>query len=124
MARKQNEAEFQAGNLRHDFENALECCQDLAGIACLKTLIETVDQIPADTFDIYIELFEELPDTELHQEMLSEVGEVGGSQKRRLNLWSASSRERLAQVRNALGAGLRSRATLSAALKAETVGKA
>src|SRR5271157_2380259 len=51
-------------------------------------------------------------------------GEVGGSQKRRLNLWSASSRERLAQVRNALGAGLRSRATLSAALKAETVGKA
>lgn len=54
MAQKQNEAEFQAGNLRHDFENALECCQDLAGIACLKTLIETVDQIPADTFDIYI----------------------------------------------------------------------
>jgi hypothetical protein len=62
----------------------------------LKTLIETVDQIPADIFDIYIELFEELPDTELHQEMLSEVGEVGGSQKRRLNLWSASSREPLA----------------------------
>jgi hypothetical protein len=75
MAQKQTEAKFQAEILRHDFENALEHCRNPAGIDCLKTLIQTAEQIPADIFDIYIELFEELPDTELHQEMLIEVRE-------------------------------------------------
>ena len=73
MAQGQTEADFRVEILRHDFEGALERCQDPAGIECLKTLIQTADQIPADIFDIYTELFEELPDTELHQEMLSEV---------------------------------------------------
>jgi hypothetical protein len=65
--------EFHAEILRHDLESALERSRDPAGIACLNGLIETIERIPPDIFDIYIELFEELPDTELHQEMLTEV---------------------------------------------------
>jgi hypothetical protein len=75
MPEKQTEAEFQADVLVLEFENAMERCRDPASITCLKTLIQTVHQVPADIFDIYVELFEELPDTELHQEMLTEVRE-------------------------------------------------
>jgi hypothetical protein len=75
MQDRQTEAGSQAELLRLAFENALERNRDAASIACLKTLIQTADQIPADIFDIYVELFEELPDTELHQEMLTEVRE-------------------------------------------------
>lgn len=73
MSEKQTEAESHTELLRLEFQNVLERSRDPASIACLKTLIQTADQIPADIFDIYTELFEELPDTELHQEMLTEV---------------------------------------------------
>ena len=73
MPEKESEAESRVEILRRGFENALERSRDPAAIACLKTLIQTADQIPADIFDIYTELFEELSDTELHQEMLTEV---------------------------------------------------
>ena len=39
-------------NLRFDFECTLEHSRDAEGIACLKSLIETVGQIPTEIFDI------------------------------------------------------------------------
>jgi len=75
MPKAETEAESQAKVLKLDFENALERSQNPAGVACLKALIQTVDQVPAEISDIYTELFEELPDAELHQAMLTEIRE-------------------------------------------------
>jgi hypothetical protein len=61
--------------LRLDFENTLEHSRGAEATASLKSLIETVDQIPTEIFDIFTELVEELPDSELLQDMLGKVSE-------------------------------------------------
>ena len=61
--------------LRLDFENTLEHSRGVEATASLKSLIETVDQIPTEIFDVFTELVEELPDSELLQDMLGRVSE-------------------------------------------------
>jgi hypothetical protein len=56
-----------------DFEAALEQTEDAKVVACLKNLIETVNQVQPEILETCFELFEDLTDSEQHLKLLDEV---------------------------------------------------